>query len=191
MRITHVFCRRYRGVILGLLAAALVRDFLAGAQTSVKFTPNWKFEPPAAPFLVAVDRGYFTAEKLEVTIEPGSLLEPINRVASGVYDIGFGDINTCSKKKKSGIYGLQQAPRRDRRAQEPRHNDAERPGRKKARRAGQGCCFCTMAYLRSDHRDRRQKSDVPRRRIRGARADTRRRSSRCHHRIFVLLILYT
>ena len=97
MRITHVFCRRYRGVILGLLAAALVRDS-AGAQTSVKFTLDWKFEGPAAPFLVAVDRGYFTAEKLEVTIEPGNgSLEPIKRVASGAYEIGFGDINTLVK----------------------------------------------------------------------------------------------
>ena len=97
MRITHVFRRRHWGVILGLLAAALVRDS-AGAQTSVKFTLDWKFEGPAAPFLVAVDRGYFTAEKLEVTIEPGNgSLEPINRVASGAYDIGFGDINTLIK----------------------------------------------------------------------------------------------
>ncbi|MGC1762054.1 MAG: ABC transporter substrate-binding protein [Pseudolabrys sp.] len=156
MRITHVFCRRYRGVILGLLAAALVRDS-AGAQTSVKFTLDWKFEGPAAPFLVAVDRGYFTAEKLEVTIEPGNgSLEPINRVASGSYDIGFGDINTLIKfrdRKRSAplkavfmVYN--KPPQRDRRAQEPRHHDAERPGRKEARRAGWGCRFCGMAHLR-------------------------------------------
>jgi NitT/TauT family transport system substrate-binding protein len=82
MRIIRVFRRRYWGVILGLLAAALVRSS-AGAQTSVKFTLDWKFEGPAAPFLVAVDRGYFTAENLEVMIEPGNgSLEPINRVAS-------------------------------------------------------------------------------------------------------------
>jgi NitT/TauT family transport system substrate-binding protein len=84
-------------VSLGLFAAALVTAS-AGAQTSVRFTLDWKFEGPAAPFLVAVDRGYFTAEKLEVTIEPGNgSLEPINRVASGAYDIGFGDINTLIK----------------------------------------------------------------------------------------------
>ena len=50
MRIIHVFRRRYWGVILGLLVAALVRGS-AGAQTSVKFTLDWKFEGPAAlPF---------------------------------------------------------------------------------------------------------------------------------------------
>src|SRR6185369_4592174 len=85
MRIIHVFRRSYRAVILGLLAAGLVKD-PAGAQTPVKFTLDWKFEGPAAPFLVAVDRGYFTAERLDVTIEPGiGSLEPINRVASGAY----------------------------------------------------------------------------------------------------------
>jgi len=89
-------CSR-RGVILGLLAAPLMKSS-AGAQTSVKFTLDWKFEGPATPFLFALDRGYFTAEKLDVMIEPGNgSLEPINRVASGAYDIGFGDINTLIK----------------------------------------------------------------------------------------------
>jgi NitT/TauT family transport system substrate-binding protein len=97
MRIIHVFRPSRRGVILGLLAAALTKGS-AGAQTLVKLTLDWKFEGPAAPFLVAVDRGYFTTEKLDVTIEPGNgSLEPINRVASGAYDIGFGDINTLIK----------------------------------------------------------------------------------------------
>ncbi len=50
------------------------------------------------PFTVALDKGYFKAEGLDVTIDtsPGSL-EPINRVASGAYDIGFGDINSLIK----------------------------------------------------------------------------------------------
>jgi NitT/TauT family transport system substrate-binding protein len=97
MRVIHVFRHSRRCVILGLLVAAFVKGS-AGAQTSVKFTLDWKFEGPAAPFLVAVDRGYFTAEKLDVTVEPGNgSLEPINRVASGAYDIGFGDINTLIK----------------------------------------------------------------------------------------------
>ena len=97
MRIIHGFWPSRKGATLGLLAAALVTGS-AGAQTSVKFALDWKFEGPAAPFLVAVDRGYFTAENLEVTIEPGNgSLEPINRVASGAYDIGFGDINTLIK----------------------------------------------------------------------------------------------
>lgn len=82
------------------MAAALAVSLLspALAQTAVKFSLDWKFEGPAAPFTVAIDRGYFKAEGLDVTIDtsPGSL-EPLNRVASGTYDIGIGDINSLIK----------------------------------------------------------------------------------------------
>ena len=72
----------------------------AAAQVPVpiKFALDWKFEGPAAPFVVAVDRGYFTREGLDVGIEPGNgSVEPINRVAAGGFDIGFGDINSLIK----------------------------------------------------------------------------------------------
>ena len=67
----------------------------ASAQTAIKFSLDFKFEGPAAPFVVAIDKGYFKAEGLDVTIDTaGGSLEPINRVASGTYDMGFGDINS-------------------------------------------------------------------------------------------------
>ncbi|HXL68641.1 MAG TPA: ABC transporter substrate-binding protein [Xanthobacteraceae bacterium] len=51
-----------------------------------------------APFAVAIDRGYYRAEGLEVTIDAGvGPIEPINRVASGNYDLAFTDINTLIK----------------------------------------------------------------------------------------------
>lgn len=84
-----------------ILAAACLSD-AASAQQPVKFSLDWKFEGPAAPFTIAIDRGYFKAEGLDVTIDtsPGSL-EPINRVASGTYDMGIGDINSLIKFRDS------------------------------------------------------------------------------------------
>lgn len=71
---------------------------LAAAQTPIKFTLDFKFEGPAALFLTGLDKGYYRAEGLDMTIDAGAgSVEPINRVASGAYDIGFGDINTLIK----------------------------------------------------------------------------------------------
>lgn len=70
----------------------------ASAQTAVKFALDWKFEGPAAPYFVAIDKGYYKAEGLDVTIDsgPGSVAG-IARVAAGTYPIGFFDINSLVK----------------------------------------------------------------------------------------------
>lgn len=67
----------------------------AAAQTPVRFSLDWRWEGPAAIFAVALDKGYFKQEGLDVTIDPAAgSREPISRVASGTYDAGFGDINS-------------------------------------------------------------------------------------------------
>jgi len=87
-----------RARMAAFLTLALASGPAAAQVTPVKFTLDWKFEGPAAPFLVALDKGHFTAEGLDVSIEPaGGSVEPITRVASGNFDIGFGDINTLIK----------------------------------------------------------------------------------------------
>jgi len=64
----------------------------------VRFALDWRFEGPAAPFFVAIDKGYYKAEGLNVSIDPGAgSVEGINRVASGAYEIGFADINSLVK----------------------------------------------------------------------------------------------
>jgi NitT/TauT family transport system substrate-binding protein len=80
------------------LLAALAAASLAHAQTPIKFALDWKFEGPSAPYFVALDKGYYKAEGLDVTIDTGNgSVEAINRVASGTYPMGFGDINSLIK----------------------------------------------------------------------------------------------
>jgi NitT/TauT family transport system substrate-binding protein len=80
-----------------LIAATLATSAAAG-ETIVKFSLDYSFEGPAALFLHPLDKGYYKSEGLNVTINPASnSIEPVERVASGEYDIGFGDINTLIK----------------------------------------------------------------------------------------------
>jgi NitT/TauT family transport system substrate-binding protein len=82
--------------VAGIAAAATVDA--AAAETPIKFSLDFKFEGPSAPFLVGIDRGYYQAEGLDVTIDSAtSPLDPITRVAAGAYDMGFGDINSLIK----------------------------------------------------------------------------------------------
>jgi NitT/TauT family transport system substrate-binding protein len=68
---------------------------IAEAQTRIAYANDWRWEGPAAPFLLALDEGYFAEEGLEVTMDTGQgSLEAIPRVASGTYQMGFADINS-------------------------------------------------------------------------------------------------
>jgi NitT/TauT family transport system substrate-binding protein len=66
----------------------------ANAQdTKIAFQLDWRFEGPAAMFLLPKAKGYFAAEKLDVTVDAGSGSgNAVNRVASGTYQMGFADL---------------------------------------------------------------------------------------------------
>src|SRR3954452_24841360 len=94
LRMLSGFVGRFGSKLL-LAAAAAFSPYAAHAQTPVRFTLDWRFEGPAAPFTVALDKGYFKAEGLDVTIDVGNgSREAIPRVASGTYQMGFGDVNS-------------------------------------------------------------------------------------------------
>nr|RDS93887.1 ABC transporter substrate-binding protein [Cereibacter sphaeroides f. sp. denitrificans] len=81
-----------------LAAAFTVTATLAGAETAMPFALDWKFEGPAAPYFVALDRGHFAAEDLTVEISEGAgSLDAIPKVATGAFPVGFADINSLMK----------------------------------------------------------------------------------------------
>ncbi|MEY4755086.1 MAG: hypothetical protein RJA44_2761 [Pseudomonadota bacterium] len=87
--------RPARRALLSLAAVgALLSALPAQAQdTAIKFQLDWRFEGPAALFLMPAAKGYFGAEKLNVTIDAGNGSGgAVTRVASGAYDMGFADL---------------------------------------------------------------------------------------------------
>lgn len=84
---------QYFSKITAALVLGAVCSATFAADTKIKFQLDWRFEGPAALFLVAKAKGYFAQEKLDVTIDAGNGSgNAVNRVASGTYDMGFADM---------------------------------------------------------------------------------------------------
>ncbi len=85
-----------RRIFLQATAALAAVCVFAGAQaqtTALKFQLDWRFEGPAALFLVPAAKGYFKDANLNVSIDAGNGSGgTVTRVASGSYDIGFADL---------------------------------------------------------------------------------------------------
>lgn len=74
--------------------ATLTMGTAAMADTDIRFTLGWKTQGSDAPFLMALEEGYFAEEGLNVTIDQGEgSAATVTRIMSGTYDAGFGDIN--------------------------------------------------------------------------------------------------
>lgn len=86
-----------------MAAAALGFVMLGGgAQASnlekLPFTLNWKLSGSHAPIFLAVDKGYFAEEGLDPDIVAGDgSANVVNRLASGTWNIGVGDIASVIK----------------------------------------------------------------------------------------------
>ena len=89
----------FHRTLSALAAAALIGATApAIAETAIPFTLDWKFEGPAAPYFVALDKGYYAEEGLAVEISEGAgSLDAIPKVATGAFPIGFTDINSLMK----------------------------------------------------------------------------------------------
>jgi NitT/TauT family transport system substrate-binding protein len=104
-------CRiAFAAIVLGAVSSAIV-GLLPGAVSgataaapaagAVKFLLDARIEGPLAPFLVAVDRGYFTAAGVEVTPEvPQPANDPVARVSSGAADMALADLNVLVRHRE-------------------------------------------------------------------------------------------
>ena len=82
-----------------LLMSAFLCAASASAETTIRFANDWKWEGPAAPLLMALDRGWYADAGLDVTMDTGKgSREAIPRVADGSnWQMGSSDINSLIK----------------------------------------------------------------------------------------------
>ena len=87
----------YRAFRRAGVAAALVvlaTSALAQGTTKLRFAADWAFQGPQAPFLLPHENGCYTRAGIDVVTDRGfGSGDTITKVATGAYDIGFGDIN--------------------------------------------------------------------------------------------------
>ncbi|MEM0297059.1 MAG: ABC transporter substrate-binding protein [Zestosphaera sp.] len=93
------------GLVVGLVVGFGLGWFMKPVGTQsvvghVRFTLDWAYQGPQAPFLVALYKGFFAEEGLSVTIDRGyGSAKVISDVAAGMFDAGFGDINSLIEFK--------------------------------------------------------------------------------------------
>ncbi len=85
--------------LLAALGAAVPFGLSARAGTAMHFTLDRKIDGTAAPFFVAIDKGYFNDEGLDVTIDvaPGGAADALGRLAAGKTDMAVSDLNLLIK----------------------------------------------------------------------------------------------
>ena len=82
-----------------LLMSTFICAATASAETSIRFSNDWKWEGPNAPVLLALDRGWYAEAGLDVTVDTGKgSREALPRVADGSnWQMGSADINSLIK----------------------------------------------------------------------------------------------
>ncbi len=75
-------------------ATTLAAPALAQSKTKLKMILNWRYQGPQSWFFLAQDKGYFDEAGIELVMDQGNGSgAAVGQVASGAYDVGFGDVN--------------------------------------------------------------------------------------------------
>jgi NitT/TauT family transport system substrate-binding protein len=86
--------RRGLALIIAAILAIISAPQAANAQTKIRFTLDWIPGATHSAFFVALQKGYYKAEGLDVSIDRGKgSAEVVRQLASDTYDMGFPDIN--------------------------------------------------------------------------------------------------
>ncbi|WP_213736137.1 ABC transporter substrate-binding protein [Bradyrhizobium sp. dw_411] len=86
--------RRGLALIIAAVLAIISAPQAASAQTKIRFTLDWIPGATHSAFFVALQKGYYKAEGLDVSIDRGKgSAEVVRQLASDTYDMGFPDIN--------------------------------------------------------------------------------------------------
>ena len=86
--------RRGLALIVTAVLAIVAAPHAASAQTKIRFTLDWIPGATHSAFFVALQKGYYKAEGLDVSIDRGKgSAEVVRQLASDTYDMGFPDIN--------------------------------------------------------------------------------------------------
>ncbi len=87
--------RHFLATSASALAAPVVWAQSVPRLTPIKFTLDFRVTGQTAPFFLAQSKGYYRDEGLDVAIDVGSgSVASITRIASGVYQMGLGDISS-------------------------------------------------------------------------------------------------
>jgi NitT/TauT family transport system substrate-binding protein len=91
-----------------VLAAAFAWPLPVAAETAVHLKLDRKIDGPAAPFFVAVDKGYFKAEGLDVTIDATAAdpQDALKLLTTARYDLAVSDINRLIELRDQAATGI-------------------------------------------------------------------------------------
>jgi NitT/TauT family transport system substrate-binding protein len=88
--------RRFNRLFAAAAASTVALPIVASAQevTPIKFVLDWKLQGVHAWYYLALDRGYFAQEKIDISIDQGDgSATAVSKVMAGAYQAAFGDLN--------------------------------------------------------------------------------------------------